>query len=69
MAPIRQKLYKLSAYTIAKNCSDLSDVLAGIEELNKYFEFMPKPSKTSYIRYYKLNILKNKFEKQLYQAK
>jgi hypothetical protein len=29
------KTNKLSAYTIAKNCSDLSDVNAGMDELKE----------------------------------
>ena len=46
---------KLSAYTIAKNCSDKADCKAGIDELTKYFEETKKPTKTAYIRFYKLH--------------
>ena len=45
---------KLSAYTIAKNCSDKNDCQYGISELEKYFKDIKKPTNTSYIRYYKL---------------
>jgi hypothetical protein len=48
----------LSAYTIAKNCTDLSDVNVGIEEINTYFKYCEKlgkkPTKISYIRFSKL---------------
>jgi len=57
---------KLSAYTIAKNCSDLTDVEAGIEELKNYFhqcETDNKPiCKTAYIRFYKLMAKKDKYK-------
>ena len=46
---------KLSAYTIAKNCSDKSDCKAGIDEINKYFEVTQKPIKSAYVRFYKLH--------------
>ena len=49
---------KLSAYTIASNCSDLSDVNAGIDELKSYFtaceKLGKKPTDTAYIRLSKL---------------
>jgi len=48
---------KLSAYTIAKNCSDKSDIEAGIKELQEYFDKTPmnKRTNSSYIRFYKLH--------------
>ena len=39
------KTNELSAYTIAKNCSDLSDVNAGMDELKDYFTACEKASK------------------------
>ncbi len=49
---------KLSAYTIAANCSDISDVNAGIDELKDYFAACEmvgkKPTDTAYIRLSKL---------------
>ena len=60
------KTNKLSAYTIAKNCSDLSDVNVGIEELKKYFAACEKqgktPTTTSYIRFSKLVIKRDKLK-------
>ena len=49
---------KLSAYTIAKNCSDLDDVNNGLEELREYFALCSKegkkPTASSFIRFSKL---------------
>jgi hypothetical protein len=45
---------KLSAYTIAKNCTDASDCIYGIDELKAYLNRAKKPNKTAYIRYFKL---------------
>jgi hypothetical protein len=57
---------KLSAYTIAKNCSDLSDVNAGIEEIKQYFtacELEKKqPTNTAYIRLSKLAAKRDKLK-------
>jgi hypothetical protein len=57
---------KLSAYTIAKNCSDISDVIAGISELNEYFMYCDmsgrKPSMIAYARLHKLELKKDKFK-------
>lgn len=57
---------KLSAYTIAANCSDLSDVNAGMDELKKYFadceKENKKPTDTAYIRFSKLAIKRDKFK-------
>lgn len=36
---------KLSAYTIAKNCSDIDDVHNGLEELRDYFTLCDKEGK------------------------
>jgi hypothetical protein len=54
---------KLSAYTIAKNCSDISDINAGIKELDQYFATTKKPKDTAYIRYFKLNEKLKKLQK------
>ena len=64
MATTNQR--KLSAYTIAKNCSDIDDVNNGLEELIDYFvacdKAEKKPTASSYIRFSKL---KEKQEKIL----
>lgn len=56
---------KLSAYTVAANCSDLSDINAGMEEMKQYFESCrienKKPTNRAYIRFSKLAIKKDKF--------
>lgn len=54
---------KLSAYTMAKNCTDLSDVAVGMEELSKYINSTTKPCKSAYIRYHKLNEKRLKLKK------
>lgn len=48
---------RFSAYTIAKNCSDKTDILDGIKEIQEYFDITPqeKRSNVSYIRFYKLH--------------
>lgn len=55
---------KLSAYTIASNCSDLSDVNAGIEEIHKYISDCEKenkkPTDRAYIRLAKLAAKRDK---------
>ena len=57
---------KLSAYTIAANCSDLSDVNAGMDELKKYFadceKENKKPTDRAYIRFSKLAIKRDKLK-------
>jgi hypothetical protein len=62
------KTNELSAYTIAKNCSDLSDVNAGMEELKGYFTACEmagnKPTATAYIRFAKLGIKRDKLNKK-----
>lgn len=62
------KTNELSAYTIAKNCSDLSDVNAGIDELKDYFtaceKVGKKPIATAYIRFAKLGIKRDKLNKK-----
>jgi hypothetical protein len=45
---------KLSSYTIAKNCSDITDCNDGIKELKEYLKIHKHPVKSVYIRYYKL---------------
>ena len=61
------KTNKLSAYTISANCSDLSDVNAGVDELKKYFaacdKVGKKPTATAYIRLAKLSIKRDKIKK------
>ena len=53
---------KLSAYTIAKNCTDKSDCNEGIKEIYEYLENCRKkniqPAKTAFIR------LNNLYEKE-----
>jgi len=51
---------KLSAYTIADNCSDLNDVEYGINEVMEYIRNNPKPVKSAYIRLYKLEQKRDK---------
>jgi len=62
------KITKLSAYTIAKNCSDLSDVNAGMDELKDYFvaceKVGKKPTATAYIRFSKLAIKRDELNKE-----
>lgn len=55
---------KFSAYTIAKNCSDKTDILAGIKEIQDYFDKTPsnKRTNTSYVRFYKLYEKLNKYK-------
>ena len=59
---------KLSAYTIAANCSDLTDIECGIEEMKDYFKACEKadktPTNTAYIRFSKLHIKKEKLTKK-----
>ena len=52
----------LSAYTIAKNCSDLTDVNAGIEEMNQYFATEKNPKPSAYVRFAKLKDKKQQLE-------
>jgi hypothetical protein len=62
------KTNKLSAYTIAKNCADLSDVNAGINELKEYFTACEKvgknPTATACIRFAKLGIKRDKLTRK-----
>ena len=57
---------KLSAYTIANNCTDISDIDSGIRELKQYFVACEKegkqPSNTAYIRFSKLAIKRDKLK-------
>jgi hypothetical protein len=57
---IKTNFSKLSAYTIADNCSDLSDVEYGINEIMDYIRNNPKPIKSAYIRLYKLEQKRDK---------
>ena len=56
---------KLSAYTIAKNCSDIDDVNNGLDELREYFALCSKvgkkPTANSFIRFSKLKEKEEKF--------
>jgi len=56
----------LSAYTIAANCTDVSDCKVGLSELNSYLANAEKPCNSAYIRFYKL---RNKLEKLESKAK
>lgn len=62
------KTNELSAYTIAKHCSDLSDIDAGMKEIEQYFKACEKigkkPTDTAYIRYGKLGEKRNKLQKK-----
>ena len=63
---LKMKRYKvLSAYTIAKNCSDMNDVIFGINEVNQRIDQLQKSDKkvppTFFIRLFKLYDLKIKF--------
>jgi len=40
----------LSLYTIAKNCTDINDITAGITELRQYIEMNPNTVKLAYKR-------------------
>jgi len=55
---------KFSAYTIAKNCSDKTDIECGIKEIQEYFDRTPmnKRTNTSYIRFYQLHEKLKKYE-------
>ncbi len=59
-------LKELSSYTVAKNCTDLTDVEQGIKELKDYFAACEKagkkPSITAYTRFVKLHNKKDKLE-------
>jgi hypothetical protein len=59
------KIKNLSSYTIARNCCDLSDITAGIQELKSYFALCDKlgkkPANAAYIRFARLEIKKDKF--------
>jgi len=62
------KTSQLSAYTIAKNCADLADIAAGIDELKKYFTACEKagkkPKATAYNRFAKLANKRDKLNKK-----
>ncbi|MES2395000.1 MAG: hypothetical protein V4549_03315 [Bacteroidota bacterium] len=47
---------KLTAYTIAKNCTDINDCEAGITELQLFFKGRVNIPDSAFIRYYKLRI-------------
>lgn len=58
---------KLSAYTIAENCSDITDLKDGIKEVKKYLDDCSKegrvPPPSAYIRLHKLVQKLEKLEK------
>jgi hypothetical protein len=58
----------LRAYTIAKKCSDLSDVNAGMDELKDYFvaceKAGKKPTDVAYTRFAKLGTKRDKLNKK-----
>ena len=60
------KTNELSSYTVAKNCTDLSDVNYGINELKEYFtaceKVGKKPTTTAHIRFSKLMQKRDKFQ-------
>lgn len=60
---------KLSAYTIAKYCSDITDVEYGLEEMKEYFSACEKerkkPTTTAYIRFSKLAIKRDKLKQKV----
>lgn len=57
---------KLSAYTIASNCTDISDIDSGINELKQYFSACEKdkkkPSNTAHVRLSKLSLKRDKLK-------
>lgn len=57
---------KLSAYTIASNCSDLDDIKNGMDELTQYFndcsKVGKKPAQSTYVRFAKLFIKQTKLK-------
>lgn len=57
---------KLSPYTIASNCTDLTDIQDAINEINDYFKhrniIKKKIPNFVYIRYYKLSEKMKKME-------
>jgi hypothetical protein len=57
----------LSSYTIAKNCTDLTDIQAGLDEIKQYFRYCEKknkkPLQTAYTRLAKLEWKKSKATK------
>lgn len=46
---------QLSVYTIAANCTDLSDIACGIDEMKAYFSKVAKPTATALVRFAKLH--------------
>ena len=56
---------KLSAYTVARNCSDLSDVLCGIDDLylmiDKYTKAGKEVPSMVYLRLYRLRQAETKY--------
>lgn len=56
----------LTAYTIAKNCSDINDIISGIREINESIELYITVGKTVptfwYIRLNKLNCKLNEIQ-------
>ncbi len=60
---------KLSAYTIAKNCSDIADVTAGIEEVNAYLQKAHEQKLPTSLAQMRLAKLVDKREKLILKSK
>lgn len=63
-----KKVSQLSAYTSAKNCTDISDCKNGIKEIQDYMDYKTKMGhkipNSVYIKYYRLRKKLEKFEKK-----
>ena len=61
------KVSELSAYTVAKNCTDLTDVMDGISEMKEHFKACEKsnkkPTARAYIRLAKLEAKRQQLSK------
>ena len=57
---------RLSSYTIAQNCTDLTDIQFGLDLIKEYFRYCEKtnkkPLQTAYTRLAKLEWKKNKIK-------
>lgn len=56
----------LSAYTISKNCTDLTDIEVGLQEIRQYFNQCDRQNKkipsSAFIRLYKLSEAQRKYK-------
>jgi hypothetical protein len=61
-------LAKLSSYTTAKNCTDLTDCKDGIKEIMDYMDYKEKKGQkipaTAYIKFYQLRKKEEKLRKK-----